>query len=222
MRDDKMVGSLEIRLFNFIKELHKEIVDMKPEGGFSSPRDYELVTEVNKKAAILDKLQEAMRVYNPDFEYEPKEERQNVLDKKFTHSGEWMKKKYEDYDFNQDYLNVWKVPSNVTDIKTIMIPYEFNFKDNVNPFKELPVIIKVINDNDLSYKSLFIFNIIEDKLMENRVFIDIPYEEVKTLFKVHVNLDIEPLGLELKDYYLMVLTKSNNLDSVRFFFKIII
>ena len=83
-----MAGSLEIRLFNFIKELHKEIVDMKPEGGFSSPRDYELVTEVNKKAAILDKLQEAMRVYNPDFEYEPKEERHNVLDKKFTRSDE--------------------------------------------------------------------------------------------------------------------------------------
>lgn len=72
-----MAGSLEIRLFNFIKELHQEIVDMKPEGGFSSPRDLELVNEVNKKSAVFDKLQEAMQIYNPDFEYEPKQESKN-------------------------------------------------------------------------------------------------------------------------------------------------
>ena len=72
-----MAGSLEIRLFNFIKELHQEIVNMKPEGGFSSPRDLELVNEVNKKSAVFDKLQEAMQIYNPDFEYEPKQESKN-------------------------------------------------------------------------------------------------------------------------------------------------
>ncbi len=80
-----MAGSLEIRLFNLIRELHQEIADMKPEGGFSSPRDLELVTEVNKKSAVFDKLQEAMRIYNPDFKYEPKQESKKDL---FLYYGE--------------------------------------------------------------------------------------------------------------------------------------
>lgn len=29
-----MAGSLEIRLFNFIRDLHREILDMKSEGGY--------------------------------------------------------------------------------------------------------------------------------------------------------------------------------------------
>ena len=59
---------LEQKLYRLINELYHEIKDMTPEGGFSSPRDIILVTLVNKKAAILDNLQEAMRVINPGFE----------------------------------------------------------------------------------------------------------------------------------------------------------
>lgn len=59
---------LEIKLFNLIKELFVEIKDMTPVDGFSTPRDLKLVTEVNKKVAILDHMQDAMRVINPDFE----------------------------------------------------------------------------------------------------------------------------------------------------------
>jgi len=60
--------TLEIQLFNFIKDLYQEIKDMTPEDGFSSPRDIKLVADVNKKTAILDHLQDAMRVINPGFE----------------------------------------------------------------------------------------------------------------------------------------------------------
>ena len=59
---------LEQKLYKLIKETYTEISDMSPEDGFSSPRDLELVTEVNKKGAILNHLQEAMRVINPQFE----------------------------------------------------------------------------------------------------------------------------------------------------------
>jgi len=59
---------LEIKLYNSIVELFEDIKDMTPEDGFCSPRDLELVTEVNKKAAILDYMQDAMRVINPGFE----------------------------------------------------------------------------------------------------------------------------------------------------------
>jgi len=58
----------EQRLYRLINELYHEIKNMVPEDGFSSPRDLALVTEVNKKAAILDNLQDAMRVINPGFE----------------------------------------------------------------------------------------------------------------------------------------------------------
>ena len=42
---------LETKLYRLINELYHEIKGMTPEGGFSSPRDLELVREVNKKAA---------------------------------------------------------------------------------------------------------------------------------------------------------------------------
>lgn len=66
----KITGTeqIEIKLYNFIKELYEEIKEMKPEDGFSSPRDIELVKLVNKKAAIMDNMQDAMRVINPGFE----------------------------------------------------------------------------------------------------------------------------------------------------------
>ena len=41
---------------------------MHPKDGLKSPRDLKLVEEINKKAAIMDYLQDAMRVINPDFE----------------------------------------------------------------------------------------------------------------------------------------------------------
>ena len=59
---------IEIRLYDIIKELYEEIREMTPEDGFSSPRDLELVKQVNIKSAILDNLQDGMRVINPDFE----------------------------------------------------------------------------------------------------------------------------------------------------------
>lgn len=58
---------LEIRLNIFLEELYQEIKDMRPPDGFNSPRDIELVTEVNKKSAVLDKVQEAMHIYNPAY-----------------------------------------------------------------------------------------------------------------------------------------------------------
>lgn len=59
---------IEIELHNLIKELYQEIKDMKPADGFSSPRDLDLVNEVNIKNTVLDKLQDAMRVLNPLYE----------------------------------------------------------------------------------------------------------------------------------------------------------
>ena len=59
---------LEIKLYNAISELFQEIKDMHPADGLHSPRDLQLVKEINKKAAIMDKMQEAMRIINPHFE----------------------------------------------------------------------------------------------------------------------------------------------------------
>ena len=63
---------IETRLFELILDLYEEIKSMTPTDGFSSPRDIELVNEVNKKAAILDKLQEGMKIINPTFEIREK------------------------------------------------------------------------------------------------------------------------------------------------------
>lgn len=63
---------LERKLYVFIKELHKEIIDMKPSDGFQSPRDIDLVCKVNKKSAILDHMQKAMNVINSDFDINEK------------------------------------------------------------------------------------------------------------------------------------------------------
>ena len=49
------------------KELYEEIREMTPADGFSSQRDVELAKQVNIKSAILDKLQEGIRVINPNF-----------------------------------------------------------------------------------------------------------------------------------------------------------
>lgn len=59
---------LETKLNNFIEELYQELLNSVPAGGFSSPRDLKLVTDVNKKSAVLRHLQDGMRVLNPDYQ----------------------------------------------------------------------------------------------------------------------------------------------------------
>jgi len=58
---------METLLYKLISTLYREIDEMTPEDGFSSPRDIILVTEVNKKAAILSHLRKAMEIINPGF-----------------------------------------------------------------------------------------------------------------------------------------------------------
>ncbi len=60
--------TLEVMLYNMIRDLRDDILAMRPECGFSSPTDIPLVTELNKKVAILEHLQKAMRVINPQFD----------------------------------------------------------------------------------------------------------------------------------------------------------
>ena len=64
----RTMEEIEIELYHFIKDLFEEIKDMHPVDGLSSPRDIELTKEINKKAAIMDHVQDAMRVINPGFE----------------------------------------------------------------------------------------------------------------------------------------------------------
>jgi len=59
---------IESRLNSIINALCAEIVLIHPSNGLSSPRDIKLVAEINKKTAILNHLQDAMRVINPGFE----------------------------------------------------------------------------------------------------------------------------------------------------------
>lgn len=59
---------LETKLHNFIGSLFEEIKAMHPSDGLHSPRDIELVREINKKVAIMDHMQNAMRVINKDYE----------------------------------------------------------------------------------------------------------------------------------------------------------
>lgn len=64
----RTMEEIEIELYYIIKDLFQEIKDMHPADGLSSPRDIELAKEINKKAAIMDRVQDAMRVINPGFE----------------------------------------------------------------------------------------------------------------------------------------------------------
>ena len=61
-------SKLEIDLNCMIEYLYEDIKLMRPKDGFSSPRDIELVKEVNKKSAVLERLQEAMQVMIPTFD----------------------------------------------------------------------------------------------------------------------------------------------------------
>lgn len=64
----RTIEEIEAELYQSINTLFQEIKDMHPKDGLKSPRDLKLVEEINKKAAIMDYLQDAMRVINPDFE----------------------------------------------------------------------------------------------------------------------------------------------------------
>ena len=60
--------NMEVKLLGMIKDLYQEAKDIEPEDGFSSPRDIDLVRKQNKIIALMDRLQDAMRLFNPEFE----------------------------------------------------------------------------------------------------------------------------------------------------------
>ena len=57
----------DIDLHSAILNLKEEIKSMTPEDGFNSPRDYNLVKEINSKSSILDKWIDAMKERHPDY-----------------------------------------------------------------------------------------------------------------------------------------------------------
>ena len=59
-----------IDLHSMILNLKEEIRGMTPEDGFNSPRDYNLVTEINIKSSILEKWIDAMKERHPDYKLE--------------------------------------------------------------------------------------------------------------------------------------------------------
>ena len=60
----------DIDLHSMILNLKEEIIGMTPEDGFNSPRDYNLVKEINSKSSILDKWIDAMKERHPDYKLE--------------------------------------------------------------------------------------------------------------------------------------------------------
>ena len=68
MSQIRNIEEIEIELYRFIKDLFQEIKDMHPKDGLKTPRDLKLAKEINKKAAIMYYLQDAVRVINPEFE----------------------------------------------------------------------------------------------------------------------------------------------------------
>ena len=57
----------DIDLHSAILNLKEEIKSMTPADGFNSPRDYNLVTEINIKSSILEKWIDAMKERHPDY-----------------------------------------------------------------------------------------------------------------------------------------------------------
>lgn len=57
----------DIDLHSMILNLKEEIIGMTPEDGFNSPRDYNLVKEINIKSSILEKWIDAMKERHPDY-----------------------------------------------------------------------------------------------------------------------------------------------------------
>ena len=60
----------DIDLHSMILNLKEEIRGMTPEDGFNSPRDYDLVKEINIKSSILEKWIDAMKERHPDYKLE--------------------------------------------------------------------------------------------------------------------------------------------------------
>lgn len=59
---------LEIKLNFLIEETYQLLKDMHPEDGLTSPRDLELAKKINKVNTSLEHMQQAMRVFNPDYD----------------------------------------------------------------------------------------------------------------------------------------------------------
>ena len=68
MNKPMLIVDIEIKLNRLIEELYQDLKDSHPSDGLKSPRDFELAKRINLKAAIMDKVQEAMRKINPDYE----------------------------------------------------------------------------------------------------------------------------------------------------------
>ena len=64
----RTIEEIEAELYQSINNLFQEIKAMHPKDGLNSPRDLELVNEINKKAAIMGYMQDAVRIINPGFE----------------------------------------------------------------------------------------------------------------------------------------------------------
>lgn len=60
----------DIDLHSMILNLKEEIRGMTPADGFNSPRDYNLVKEVNVKSSILEKWIDAMKERHPNYKLE--------------------------------------------------------------------------------------------------------------------------------------------------------
>lgn len=60
----------DIDLHSAILNLKEEIKSMTPADGFNSPRDYNLVKEVNSESSILEKWVSIMKERHPDYKLE--------------------------------------------------------------------------------------------------------------------------------------------------------
>ena len=60
----------DIDLHSAILNLKEEIKSMTPADGFNSPRDYNLVKEVNVKSSVLEKWVSIMKERHPDYKLE--------------------------------------------------------------------------------------------------------------------------------------------------------
>jgi len=63
--------NLENRLHKLLAQTYAHSKSLRPADGFSSPRDIKLLAQQNKQMAVFGKLQEAIRILNPHYEYDP-------------------------------------------------------------------------------------------------------------------------------------------------------
>ena len=60
----------DIDLHSTILDLKENIKNLTPADGFNSPRDYNLVKDVNIKSSILEKWVSVMKERHPDYKLE--------------------------------------------------------------------------------------------------------------------------------------------------------